>query len=93
MPTQKNQGQNGSLFFKPMVNTMSTIQNTTREKYNFAALIKLEDKSMDVYDFIKVSSLNDTSMDYVPFEVLILFQFATVCNCECPCTVAMLLYE
>ena len=53
MPTQKNQGQNGSLFFKPMVNTMSTIQNTTREKYNFAALIKLEDKSMDNYDFIK----------------------------------------
>ena len=39
MPTQKNQGQNGSLFFKPMVNTMSTIQNTTREKYNFAALM------------------------------------------------------
>ena len=38
MPTQKNQGQNGNFFFKPMVNTMSTIQNTTREKYNFAAL-------------------------------------------------------
>lgn len=60
-----------------MVNTMSTIPNTTREKYNFAALIKLEDKSMDIYDFIKVSSSNDTSMDYVPFKVLILFQFAS----------------
>ena len=32
MTTQKNQGQNRSLFFKPMVNTMSILQNTTREK-------------------------------------------------------------
>ena len=33
MSTQKNQGENGSLFFKPMVKTMSIPQNTTREKY------------------------------------------------------------
>ena len=33
MTIQKNQGQNGSLFFKPMVNTMSILQNTMREKY------------------------------------------------------------
>ena len=32
MTTQKNQGQNRSLFFKAMVNTMSILQNTTREK-------------------------------------------------------------
>ena len=33
MTIQKNQGQNGSLFFKPMVNTMSILQTTMREKY------------------------------------------------------------
>lgn len=33
MSTQKNQGRNGSLFFKAMVRTMSILQNTTREKY------------------------------------------------------------
>ena len=33
MTIQKNQGQNRSLFFKPMVNTMSILQNTMREKY------------------------------------------------------------
>ena len=33
MTIQKNQRQNGSLFFKPMVNTMSIFQNTMREKY------------------------------------------------------------
>ena len=33
MFTQKNQGENRSLFFKPMVKKMSILQNTTREKY------------------------------------------------------------
>ena len=33
MSTQKNQGKNGSLFFKAMVRTMSILQNTTREKF------------------------------------------------------------
>ena len=33
MTIQKSQGQNGSLFFKPMVNTMSILKTTMREKY------------------------------------------------------------
>ena len=33
MSTQKNQGKNGSLFFKAMLRTMSILQNTTRKKY------------------------------------------------------------
>lgn len=33
MSTQKNQGKNRSLFFKPMVKKMSILENTTREKY------------------------------------------------------------
>jgi len=33
MSTQKNQGEDGSLFLKAMVRTMSILQNTTREKY------------------------------------------------------------
>lgn len=33
MSTQKNQGKNGSLFFKTMLRTMSILQNTTRKKY------------------------------------------------------------
>ena len=33
MSTQKNQGKNGSLFFKAMLRSMSILQNTTRKKY------------------------------------------------------------
>ena len=33
MSTQKNQGKNGSLFFKAMLRTMSILQNTTRKNF------------------------------------------------------------